>query len=179
MAQSQRRIWQPSRGSGMQSATWGHSGLPGRGKRTLPDRRSPLLLFPSQTTALPPGSPHFEYRPHQKAPSETCCPHPIAGHDHQDPGVRKAMGLSCAKHPSSDLMTWIFKTSQISGQKDTATAKCTRSPILQIFHPPKPGGLTLWQEAGHTHTTRPREKRTPVCPLGGPARDHTSVREKT
>lgn len=68
------------------------------------------------------------------------------------------MGLSGVKHPSSDLMTRIFKTSQISGQKDTVTAKCTRGLILQIFHLPKPDGPTPWQEAGHKHTNRPERK---------------------
>lgn len=180
MAQSQIRSWPPSRGSGMQSATWGHSLLPVTGKRTLPDQSSPLLLFQSQTKLSHPvhlTSSTDHLKKHQVRPA---IPTPIAGHDCQDPGVRRPIGLSCAKLLSSDLMTWIFKISQISGQKDTATAKMHQGSKPSDSHVPKPGGPTLWQEAGHKCTTGPGKRELLSVPPVAPSRiTHLSMQSRS
>lgn len=167
MAQSQIRSWPPSRGSGMQSATWGHSRLPVTGKRTLPDQRSPLLLFQSQMKLSHPvhlTSSTDHLKRHQVRPA---IPTPITGHDCQDPGVRRPIGLGCAKLLSSDLMTWIFKISQISGQKDTATAKCTRDPIPQILMSQNQVGQLCGRKLG-TSAQQARRKENSFLSLQRP-----------
>lgn len=53
------------------------------------------------------------------------------------------------------------------------------APVLKIFHFPKPGVPTLWQEVGQEYTKRPKGKRTPSVPLGarpGITNLHTKIR---
>lgn len=136
--------------------------------------------FVPQMTALPPGSHRLEYRSDQNAQSDSNAWPAVPTHRwtllsrlmiQESPGYQQWKAAE-----SSELMTWIFKISQVLSQKeDTAATKHIQGPILKIFHSPKPGVPTLWQEVGQEHTKRPKENRIHLCPLGCPACDRKSI----
>lgn len=105
-------------------------------------------------------------------------PPPITGYYCQDSWVRRALGVNSGKQ-QSQVNSWhgFLKSfrSYLSEKEDTAATKHTRGPILKIFHSPKPGVPTLWQEVGPEHTKRPKENRIQFCSFGCPACNHKSI----